>query len=70
MFVGIRPRLLSALVEFFKSSVMMCVGDGRSERHHYASCATPTPSLCSLSLCVPRHVVDSLGRQETQAEAQ
>lgn len=65
--IDIRPRLLSALVEFFNSSVMMHVGGKRPMRHYYAPYAAPAPSLRSLSLDVPHCVVDSLGHQETQA---
>lgn len=64
--IGICPHLLSALIEFFKSGVMMCVGGERPGCHHYTSYVVPTPSLCSLSLGIPCHVADSLSRQETQ----
>jgi hypothetical protein len=47
--VGIHPRLLSALVELFKSGVMMCVDDGRPR--HTTFVAYTSASLFMLGFC-------------------
>lgn len=67
--VGIRPSRLSSLVGLFKSARMTCVDDRELRCHHYSSCATPTPSICSLSLGVPRCVVGPIDHQGAQAQA-